>query len=140
MEVGTDEILCHHAFVRILEGIAVAEQDTTERLGDAVGLATVVFEADEFDGLAVQLSFDNDIADAALAFIGGGFGVISEEVEALDEMILGVFVALAEKLETAADSEEENAVLVGGFDLFSIFDDIVSHNFLLFVGAATEKN
>ena len=140
MAVRAEDVLIAHALKAVLPVVAAADEHLAERRHAAaeVGLAAVVFKADDRTAAGLRQALEERVADHA--FLRSD-GIIVDRTDEVALLAVPRAVVAAEHLVAAADGQKRLAVGDGSLDLaaFSGFQVGQEHLLLKVLTAADEK-
>ena len=140
MAVRAEHVVVAHALKTVLTVVAAAGEHLAERRHAAaeVGLAAVVFKADDRAAAGLRQTLEKEVADHALLRTDG---VIIDRADEIALLAVPRAVVAAEHLVAAADGQKRLAVGNGGLDLVALsgFQVGQKHLLLKVLTAADEK-
>ena len=140
MAVRAEDVLIAHALKAVLPVVAAADEHLAERRHAAaeVGLAAVVFKADDRTAAGLRQALEERVADHALL---RSDGIIVDRADEVALLAVPRAVVAAEHLVAAADGQKRFAVGNGSLDLAALsgFQVGQEHLLLKVLTAADEK-
>ena len=140
MAVCAEDVLIAHALKAVLPVVATADEHLTERRHAAseVGLAAVVFKADDRTAAGLRQALEERVADHALL---RSDGIIVDRADEIALLAIPRAVVAAEHLVAAADGQKRFAVGNGSLDLAALSGAQIGQEHLLLkvLTAADEK-